>query len=258
MPGSGQQLQQPIHIDDLTQIVEKSLTLLGQTVVCAVGKEKLTIKNLLIQLRAWLGFKKSLFIAVPNSVIKLGAKIGNYFPNSPLSDTGIKMMAIDNTATNEEVTALIAMMHSQPRGFSEGLNGMISSVQDRWHARLYFLRPMLRLSLAFIWLYSGIVSVLPTVMPLSLHLLAAIHIPLALQPTALYLSSTIDILLGLATLVNYRLTTVAAIQCLLILFYSVITAFLLPAYWLYPFAPIAKNIPLGVATLIMMALASER
>lgn len=60
MPGQANQLQQPIHLDDLSSIVEKTLTLSGKQLLCAVGQEKLTVKNLLIKLRTWLGFKKSL------------------------------------------------------------------------------------------------------------------------------------------------------------------------------------------------------
>lgn len=258
MPGRAEQLQQPIHADDLTLIVEKSLTLPGKQILCAVGEEKLSVKNLLIKLRKWLGFKKALPLVVPDMFIKLGAKIGNYIPNSPMSETGIKMMAVDNTASEEEIKNLENITHIKPRGFTNGLNGMVSSVQDRWHARLYFLRPLLRMSIAFIWIFSGIVSLLPISSLLSFDLMTQAKIPLTLQPLVLYSFSTIDILLGVATLFNYRLLAVGFLQCFFILLYTAIISFSLPIYWLNPFAPIAKNIPLFVAILIMMALESER
>ncbi|MDR3492110.1 MAG: NAD(P)H-binding protein [Gammaproteobacteria bacterium] len=258
IPGRGERLQQPIHVDDLTFIVEQALTLTGKQILCAVGEEKLSIKNVLIKLRAWLGFKKAWAIAVPELFIKLGAKIGNWIPNSPMSETGIKMMAVDNTASDVEIINLKNIIHLKPRSFSSGLNGMVSSVQDRWHARLYFLRPMLRISLAFIWIFSGIVSVLPISSPLSFDLLTQAKIPLSLQPIALYTLSTIDILFGIATLFNYRLLLMGFLQCVCILFYTAVISFSLPMYWLHPFAPIAKNIPILMAILIMMALESER
>ncbi len=80
----------------------------------------------------------------------------------------------------------------------------------------------------------------------------------SVQPIVLYALSAIDILLGLATLLNYRLFIVGSMQCFVMLFYTLIISVVLPAYWLHPFAPLAKNIPLLVATLVMMALASER
>ncbi|MDR3442232.1 MAG: SDR family oxidoreductase [Legionella sp.] len=258
IPSSSKQLLQPIHMDDLTLIIENALTLPGKQILCAVGAEQISIKNLLIKLRTWLGFKKAWSFVVSDVFIQLGAKMGNYIPNSPLSETGIKMMAVDSIATDIELKNMEQTTHIKPRGFTNGLNGMVSSVQDRWHARLYFLRPLLRISIAFIWIFSGIVSLLPISSPLSFDLMTQAKIPLTLQPFALYSLSMVDILLGITTLFNYRLLAVGFLQCLFILLYTVIISFAIPIYWLHPFAPIAKNIPLVIAILIMMALESER
>lgn len=190
------------NIDDLTLIVEKSLSLPGKQILCAVGEEQLSVKDLLVKLRVWLGFKKVWPVSVPTLFIKLGAKIGNYIPNSPMSETGIKMMAVDNIANKTEIQCLEEMMYIKPRGFTEGLNSMVSSVQDRWHARLYFLRPMLRLSIAFIWLFSGVVSLLPLSSHFSFDLMTQAKIPAIFQSLVLYGFSIIDILLGMATLFN--------------------------------------------------------
>jgi nucleoside-diphosphate-sugar epimerase len=258
LPGNAKQLQQPIHVDDLTRIVEKILVLPGKQMLCAVGTENLSIQNVLMKLRNWLGFKKAYVLSLPNCMIRMGAKIGNLIPNSPLSETGIKMLSVDNTATKEQEKKLQDVIHFKPRGFTEGLNGMVSSVQDRWHARLYFLRPLLRISIAFIWIFSGIISIVPGTLAISFDLMAQSNIPMPLQPFVLYLLAGIDILLGLATLLNIRLLVTGSIQCFLIIMYTILISFFFPVYWLHPFAPIAKNIPILVGVLVMMALGSER
>ena len=258
VPGAGKTLQQPIHMDDLTTIVEKALTIPGKEIITAVGEEQISIKNLLTKLRAWLGFKKAWSFAVPNLFIHLASKLGNCIPNSPLSETGTKMMSVDNVASDTESAHLKRITGLKPRGLTDGLKGMVSSVQDRWHARLYFLRPMLRLSIAFIWLFSGILSFLPRSLPYSHTILTEASIPSAFQCFIILLFGSIDILLGLATLFNYRLLLVGFLQCLMIAFYTLVISILLPTYWLYPFAPIAKNIPILVAILTMMALESDR
>ncbi len=258
LPGRAKQLQQPIHVDDLTHIVAKALTLPGKQLLCATGSEKITVKNVLIKLRNWLGFKTAYVISIPDFMIKLGAKMGNFIPNSPLSETGIKMMSVDNVATEAQEKTLFDTLHFKPRSFTEGLKGMVSSVQDRWHARLYFLRTPLRLSIAFIWIFSGVISLLPETLPISTDIMTRSHISKFLQPLVLYLFSGIDILLGLATFFNFRLLITGSIQCFFIVVYTLLISFLLPEYWLHPFAPIAKNIPLFIGILIMMALESER
>lgn len=257
LPGHGEYLQQPIHIDDLTLIIEKSLALPGKQLFNAVGTEKLSLKEVLIKLRNWLGFKKVRAIAISEKIIKLGAKIGNVIPNSPLSETGVKMMSINLVASDTQEKFLHDTLHFKPKGFSEGLKSMVSSVQDRWHARLYFLRPLLRLSIAFIFIFSGIISVFPG-LQISFDLMNQSHVPRMLQPFVVYLFSVIDILLGIATLLNYRLILIGSLQSILILFYTILISLLLPEYWFHPFAPIAKNIPILVSILIMMATESER
>lgn len=258
LPGHAEKIQQPIHIDDLTLIVEKALTLPGKQLICAVGSEKLSIKNTLIKLRSWLGFKKAFVISIPQILIRIGAKMGNWIPNSPMSETGIKMMSVDLIASDQEENNCHQLTHIKPRGFTEGLSSMVSSVQDRWHARLYFLRPLLRLSIAFIWLFSGIISMLPASLPISYDLMSQSNIPSYIQPYIIYLFSLLDILLGLATLFNFKLLMAGFLQIFFIIFYTVFISYFLPHYWLHPFAPIAKNIPLLIATCVMLTLESER
>ena len=134
---------------------------------------------------------------------------------------------------------------------------MTSSVQDRWHARLYFLRPLLRLSIAFIWIFTGIVS-LVTAQSHGFDLLTQAGISKSLQPSLLYGASAIDLLLGFFTLINYRIQLVGGLQCFFIVAFTLTISCGLPSYWLHPFAPVAKNIPLLVATLAMMALDKQR
>jgi nucleoside-diphosphate-sugar epimerase len=258
LPGRAEQLQQPIHIDDLALIVERALTLPGKQLWHAVGEEKISIKNMLIKLRTWLGFKKAKIFSIPESLLRLGAKIGNYIPNSPMSETGIKMMTVDIVATEQELENLKQATQINPRGYTDGLKGMVSSVQDRWHARLYFLRPLLRISIAFIFLLSGILCLLPTTFPLSMDFMMRAHIPLVFRPAILYICSGIDIILGLATLLNYRLIVVGFMQCAIILIYTLVLSILFPMYWLDPLGALAKNIPILAAILAMMALESER
>ena len=49
---------------------------------------------------------------------------------------------------------------TRPRGFATFLLARPSQTQDLWHARLYLLRPILRLTLALMWLVSGLIGLL--------------------------------------------------------------------------------------------------
>ncbi|MDA8562158.1 SDR family oxidoreductase, partial [Gammaproteobacteria bacterium] len=258
VPGQSKSMQQPIHIDDLTHIVAKSLELPGKQILHAAGNEKLTLNKLLFKLRNWLGFKKVKTLVIPNIALRIGAKIGNFIHNSQMSETGIKMLSIDLTANKEEELNLINTIKFKPRGYSDGLNCMVSSVQDRWHAKLYFLKPLLCISIAFIWIFSGIVTLLPESSSIYFDLLNKSKIPIPLQEVSLYTFSIIDIFLGLATLFNFKLIYTGIIQISIILFYTLIISILTLDLWIHPLAPLAKNIPILTAILVMMALENDK
>ncbi|HLB56296.1 MAG TPA: SDR family oxidoreductase [Coxiellaceae bacterium] len=257
LPGGGKKLLQPLHVHDLVKIIQHSLNLSGKHLLSAGGSEKLSLKDILIKLRAWLGFKKAINFSVPLIFIKITAKFGDFFRNAPLSSTGVKLMAMDNVLTNQEFENLTKTVSFTPRSFTQGLNNMVSAVQDRWHARLFFLRPLLRLSIAYLWIFSGIISLVAANI-FSYPMLERMNINSPLKIILLFGASGLDILLGFAVLFNYRLKIIGSIQVALMIIFTIITSFYLQIYWLFPFAPIAKNIPLIFATLVMMALESDR
>jgi len=257
LPGGGQPLLQPIHVHDLVAIVEKSLDFKGKKLLCAVGSEKLSQRLLLQKMRAWLGFKKAICIPMPLLLIRMTAKLGDFFRNSPLSTTGVQLMMIDNVVTDQTFETLVKTVGFTPRSFTEGLNDMTSAVQDRWHARLFFLRPILRISIALLWIFTGIISMV-SANRFGYPLLTQAGIDLSLQPLLLYGASIVDLFLGILVLCHFRLKLVGSLQIILMLIFTVIVSFRLPQFWLHPFAPMAKNIPLIFATLVMMALESDR
>ena len=165
-------------------------------------------------------------------------------------------MAVDNVATHEEFECLKHAVQFTPRSFTDGLANMVSGVQDRWHSRLFFLRPVLRLSIAFVWMLTGVISLINQSASYQLLLDAGIHTHL--KSYLWIAASELDFLLGFLVLCNFRLKLIGSIQIILIFIFTAIISIQLPQYWLHLFGPILKNIPLVVATLVMMALESDR
>ena len=99
-----------------------------------------------------------------------------------------------------------------------------------------------RAVLAIIWLVTGILSlgVFPQQESLALLKQAGLHGTDALA--ALYGAAGLNIVLGILTLV-YPTRMLWRAQAMLVLAYSVIITFFLPQYWLHPFGPILKNLP---------------
>ena len=110
---------------------------------------------------------------------------------------------------------------------------------------------VLRFSMGFLWLWSGIQPAL-TAADVSLDLLGKAGIAAEWQTVAFYASSALDIFFGILCFTkfrNYRFIWLA--QFAVVLSYSVIVACRLPEMWLHPFAPLIKNVPILAALWVL-------
>lgn len=258
LPGNAQQKLQPVHIEDLAKIVAAALNISGKVIIPAVGQDPLSLRRILNLTREWLGFDKAINIKIPLPLIKAVAIFGNFFRKTPINSTSVGMMQIDNVATEEALKQLHTLIPFEPRGFEEALFSQPSQVQDRWHARLYFVKPLARYGTAFLWIWTAMVSLFFYPRTESYALLSQMGVSPFFQPLLLYAGALVDGLLGFSLLFCYRLRLTASLQIGLMLLYSLLISFWLPIYWLEPFAPIAKNIPIIILTLVIIALESDR
>ena len=60
--------------------------------------------------------------------------------------------------------------------------------------------------------------------------------------------------IGLALLLRFRIGIVTLLQVAVIAVYTLIITVALPEFWLHPFGPVSKNIPLLVAILMIPIL----
>jgi hypothetical protein len=114
--------------------------------------------------------------------------------------------------------------------------------------------PLMRLALALVWLLTALVSAGIFPQEQSLALLAPIGLPQSVNLLLLYSASALDGLLGLATLFAPSRKLWWG-QIGLILGYTVIISLFLPDFWLHPFGPISKNLP--ILALLFYLLAEE-
>jgi nucleoside-diphosphate-sugar epimerase len=258
VPGTGNELFQPIHIEDLSQAI---LNLITQnlsaktTLLNAVGPEKISLKDILLNLRKWLGFGKPVVVNIPKPITTFFVKLGDWLGTLVINSTLYKMLLINNVTTETKVMEFQDCIGFKPKNFQEGLRLQMSHVQDRWHARLYFLRFILRISIGFLWVFTALVSIL---FPETGYALLD-QVGITTYPALwLYSAAILDGILGILTLLEIKIRWVGSLQILLMLIYTLIITLTLPTTWLHPFAPIIKNIPIMVATAIMIALESNR
>jgi len=248
LPGGGEQSFTPIHAEDLAAAVVRLVSpgAPAKLVLEPCGPETMTLKAIVLAWRAWLGLAPAPVLAVPMVLVRILGRALDFLGGGPLSTTGVRQLEFGNAGDGQAFAAAIGFA---PRSMRAWLQARPSSVQDKWHARLYFLRPILRWVLGSSWIASGVIGMLAPV-----GFVAAMLVPFniaAVAPPVRGATCLLDIAIGIALLARFRPGLMLAVQVLVVLGYSTAFTIAEPALWLEPLGPLVKNAAfLGLAAVI--------
>lgn len=244
IPGKGDARFSPIHLDDLAAMIACVLDgrAAGATLT-PCGPETLRLDTLLVRLRTWLGLRPGIRLPIPMALIRLVARLGDRLGDGPIATVSLAQMEHGNEGDAAEAASATGVT---PIAFERALLRRPAQVQDRWHARLYFLRPAARLVLGISWILAGLIG-LPAAFggdwPWAVSLLACLW----------------DIGLGVAILRRVRrVALLASAQVATVLAYTIAATWWAPGLWLDPFGPLLKNAPYLLAVLSWAALEDDR
>jgi len=255
LPGQGEQIFQPIHINDLCQTVLRLLATpsIRRTVIDPVGPDILTLRQILADLRLWLGYPQARFVRVPMAIVRCAARAGDVL-GGPLNTTALRQIAFGNAGN---LDAFVAASGIQPRPWREALRSDPAQTQDRWHARLYFTRPLLRLTLALMWIVSGLLGLsMPTASADAVGSFLGLPLP-AIQALT-WSGCFADIAIGFLVAARYRPGLLAAAQLTVIAAYTLVLGLAQGSLWADPLGPLLKNFPIMAAVLVLGAIEADR
>jgi uncharacterized protein YbjT (DUF2867 family) len=254
-PQGGRMLVQPVHIDDvvagIVRLVEAPPA--GVQTLAFAGAQPLALRDYLAELRQALGEpRRQWILPMPAALFRAGAAMAAHLPASML-DTETADMLLSGNATQDN--ALPALLQHAPRPPREFIAPGTREAQRRTAALDLWL-PVLRVALAVLWLWTAAVSLGWYPVQDSYALLARVGLHGALATIALYGAAFLDLLLGVLTLAAparwRRLVWLA--QLALIGGYTLLITVFLPEYWLHPYGPMAKNLPIAAAIALLWAL----
>ena len=251
--GDGRTPLQVIHKEDLAegivQLIEHD-TAIRETLEPA-APDRLTLEGLLAAYREWLGLAPNRTFRLPPGLAKWIARIGDVTRMPPVTSTALAQLNGRLTGDGDgfrQATGVAA------RDLPEILAERSSGTQDLWHARLFLLRPLVRMTLALLWAVSGVVGLLAepaSYAPLN-TLLGHLTVPFTIAFSAL------DLGIAAALVRGWRPKLMARVQLAVILGYTVGLTVLAPALWTDPFGALLKNIPLLLLVLMYRVLEEER
>lgn len=256
VPGKGNQQVQPIAASDVGAAVVAALTAPRQ-IIELVGPEVISLRDYLLTWRHWLGFSAARIIAVPSATIRMVATVSEWIGNGPLGLTMARMLERGNVGSPDALQHMRNALDLTPRALTRVLDESPSHVQDRWHARLYFLLPALRISMALLWIVSGVVGWMTPMAKISAATPDRAFSPDTLLAMARS-TGTIDLLLGVLCLTRWRSPWVLSLMWVMLLGYTVGIGILWPVHWLDPFGGLLKNIPLMLVLIILLVTDERR
>ncbi|HTH99147.1 MAG TPA: SDR family oxidoreductase [Stellaceae bacterium] len=254
----GESLIQPVAIEDLTEAVRHALApeVPKRVTIDLMHDQPIPLAALVPRLRRWLGLTPAPIIHLPPALIRSTARICDGLAylgwRSPMRTTTLEQLRQGITGNSADAARLGLTL----RSLDQMLNLWVPGVQERWFARLYFVKPANLIVLSLFWLISGIIGLLRE--PQAAALLTQAGMGQSLADLQVVGGSLADIALGFA--VAWRRAAPAA----LIGMVAVSAAYMLggvicrPDLWLDPLGPFVKTIPAAMLALATLAIMDER
>lgn len=102
-----------------------------------------------------------------------------------------------------------------------------------------------RLSLSFLWIFTGITSAF-FAKDVGYEVLANGGITGTLANLSILSGSVLDVVIGAWLLVGKRLKVCYLVQMVVVILYTLLLTAIKPDFWVHPFGPLTKNVPLLV------------
>jgi uncharacterized protein YbjT (DUF2867 family) len=248
---------QPIHVDDLVAVLLTLLLADGPVPreLAAVGPRALTLAQYLAALRAGMRAAPAVVLGLPMPLARLAARAAALHPASTLTPDALTMLARSADGGNRgdagagAVAALLGRAPRDPATFAQA--AQLPAAVLAWAA------PLMRYAIAALWLATAVVSWFGWPHRDSAVWLAACGVPAGWSEAVLLGASVLDGAIGAALLLRPRRWLWPA-QIALVAGYTAFMSLCLPQFWLHPFGPLTKNLPILAALLLMWRISPKR
>ena len=251
---------QAVHIDD---VLETILFFLrpgapAKVVLDVVGPHPWRFEELVGLFRRWFGWRPAEQVRMPRWLAAAALGLGDL-----MATLGWRT-AMRSTAAREllqaapgDPTHWMRLTGITPRDIERVMTAEPASVQERWFARLYLLRPWMFIICALFWLSTGAIALGPGWQDgLSLMHEGGVF---GWPAVAVVIAGALcDIGIGLA--IGWRRTArngiIAAIMVTIV--YAIIGTVLVPRLWSDPMGPMLKVLPILALHLAALGLVDDR
>lgn len=257
MPGTG--LLQVVRLEDVVETVVFFLSPGAGTRVAVdlAGPQALSMDDIVAMFRRWLGWRPARRMVLPEGVAALLYRLGDLAAalgwRPPVRSNAQKEMTRGAVGDPSHWSRLTGIT---PVALEAALAVEPASVQEKWFAGLYILKPVIFVVLAAFWVATAVISVTVGYEP-GVQLLVVAGAG-AMSAPAVIAGALADFVIGLS--IAFRRTTRWGLWGAIALsgFYIVAGTLLRPDLWAEPLGPFLKIFPIVVLHLVALAVLEER
>jgi len=258
MPGTGP--LQIVHLDDLVDAVvfflKPHAPVRGAFDV--VGPRTWSFEETVVLLRRWLRWPPARKFHPPAPLAAVVYKIGDAIAwlgwRPPARTTARREILRGATGDPGPLARATGI---EPRDPAAVLTAESSSVQERWFARLYLLKPLVIAILSLFWIATGLMALGPGWKE-GVGLMLEGGVEHGLAEATVVAGAAADICIGIG--IAFRRTAKCALYAALALSvtYVIIGTVLVPRLWINPIGPLLKIWPIMALILVAIAIVEDR
>jgi len=257
MPNTGR--LQVVQLDDVVETV--ALFLLHdrpkRLVLELAGPEALSMGEVIEYYRGWLGWRKARTFPLPRWAARCLYRLGDVAAalgwRPPMRTNAAREIARGAIGDPRPWTAVTGI---EPQSLAAALTANPATVQERWFAGLYFIKPAIFVVLPFFWIMTGVIS-LTTGWDDGVQLLAVTAAKALAEPLVIG-GALADMAIG--ALIAFRMTARRGLWGAIgiCFFYALAATILRPDLWNEPLGPLTKILPILLLHVVALAILEER
>lgn len=222
------------------------------------GPEELAFDDVVAAYRQWLGWKPARRFPAPDWLMSFMYHLGDFAGwlgwRPPIRSTAqqeIKRGAVGDPAPWTAMTGIV------PQSLEAGLTAEPATVQEKWFARLFLLKPVVLGVFSLFWIATAFMSLGPG-WDIGIGLMHEGNVTGIAAPLTVIAGALADLSIGIG--IAFRRTTRPALYAALALslVYVVIGTLLVPRLWIDPLGPMLKIWPVMALNLVAIAILDDR
>jgi uncharacterized protein YbjT (DUF2867 family) len=257
MPNTGQ--LQIVLLDDVIRTAAYFLDPAAPTrrIVELVGPHQYSFSEIVSLFRGWYRWRPAREIHLPQLASSIAYKLGDAISllgwRPPVRSNAEREIARGATGTLEDMQRI----GIHPKSLQEFLVSEPASVQERWFARMYSVKPVLFVVLCWFWIMTAFVSLGPG-WEYGIGLMRDGGVEGASATLTIVAGALADLAIGLA--IAYRPTSRYGLYAAIAISftYAIIGTILVPRLWADPLGPMLKIWPIIVAHFVALAILVDR